>query len=347
MGITDTILKGAPTKDLAVDLGTSYTVIYTRGVGIVLNEPSCIAINKKRNQVIAVGDDAKNMLGRTPLNLEVIFPIVDGVISDFESCELMIKHFIEKVHQQKIAKPRVVICVPSGITGVEQRAVQEAAEFAGARKPVYVIEDSMAAAIGCGLPIHEPNGSMIVDFGGGTIEVAVISLGGVVASQTSRIGSSKLDTDIKDYIQDKFGLYIGIKTAEEIKIALGSAVDLEEEHEAEIVGVDVDSGLPKKVTISTTDVRKAMKSSLKEIMSVVSEALDQTPPELSADIMGQGIVLTGAASQLNGFSELLGEITGMNIVTTNNPNFSVVNGAGKCLEEFEVLKTVLLQNVNS
>lgn len=347
LGISDTLLRGAPTKDLAVDLGTSTTVIYTRGIGIVLNEPSCIAINKRRNQVVAVGADAKNMLGRTPLSLEVIFPIVDGVISNFEACELMIKHFIDKIHQQKISKPRVVICVPSGVTGVEQRAVQEAAEFAGARKPVYVIEDPMAAAIGCGLPIHEPTGSMIVDFGGGTTEVAVISLGGVVASETARIGSTRLDEDIKNYVEEKFGLLIGIKTAEEIKIILGSACELEEEQDAEIVGVDVETGLPRKVQISTVNIREAIEETLESIISVVSEALDKTPPELSADIMGNGIVLTGGGSQLKGFSYRLSESTGMNIVSATNPNFSVANGAGQCLEEFEVLKTVLLQNVSN
>ena len=329
-------------RDMAVDLGTANTLVYVRGKGIVLNEPSVVAINIKDGRPLAVGAEAKRMIGRTPSNIQAIRPLKDGVIADFEICEKMLRYFIHKVHNKKFGKPRMVICVPSGITGVEQRAVQEAAEYAGARKPAYIIEEPMAAAIGAGLPIHEPTGNMVVDIGGGTTEVAVISLGGIVTSKSIRIGGDELDEAIIAYIKKEHSLALGERTAEEMKMALGSATVLDEEFQAEIRGRDLITGLPKTIVVSTKEIRKAIEEPIAAIVDAVKFTLDNTPPELSADIMEQGIVLTGGGALLNGLDRRLFEETGMPIVVANNPLQCVALGSGQCLEEFEALQQVLI-----
>ncbi|NNN16294.1 MAG: rod shape-determining protein [Acidimicrobiaceae bacterium] len=327
---------------MAVDLGTANTLVYVRGKGIVLDEPSVVAINTKDGRPLAVGVEAKRMIGRTPSNIQAIRPLKDGVIADFEICEKMLRYFIHKVHQSKFSKPRMIICVPSGITGVEQRAVQEAAEYAGARKPAYIIEEPMAAAIGAGLPIHEPTGNMVVDIGGGTTEVAVISLGGIVTSKSIRIGGDELDEAIISFVKKEFNLALGERTAEEIKMALGSAFPLEEEMQAEIRGRDLITGLPKTIVISTQEIRRAIEEPISAIVDAVKVTLDATPPELSADIMEQGIVLTGGGAMLTGLDKRIQAETGMPIVIANNPLQCVAIGSGQCLEEFEALKQVLI-----
>jgi len=331
-------------RDMAVDLGTANTLVYVRGEGIVLNEPSVVAVNVKDGRPVAVGAEAKRMIGRTPSHIQAIRPLKDGVIADFDICEKMLRYFIQKVHTSKWAKPRMVICVPSGITPVEQRAVQEAAEFAGARKPAYIIEEPMAAAIGAGLPVQEPTGNMIVDIGGGTTEVAVISLGGVVTSQSTRVGGDALDNAIIAFIKKEFSLAIGDRTAEEIKISLGSAWPLEVELHAEIRGRDLVTGLPKTVITTTEEIRDAIEEPVTAIVDAVKVTLDKTPPELSADIMEQGIVLAGGGALLNGLRERLEHETGMPVVICQNPLFAVAIGSGQSLEEFDALKGVLFSS---
>jgi rod shape-determining protein MreB and related proteins len=328
-------------RDMAVDLGTANTLVYVRGRGIILNEPSVVAVNVKDGRPLAVGAEAKRMIGRTPSHIQAIRPLKDGVIADFEICEKMLRYFIQRVHQRRFAKPRMVICVPSGITGVEQRAVMEAAEYAGARK-AYIIEEPMAAAIGAGLPVHEPTGNMVVDIGGGTTEVAVISLGGIVTSQSVRIGGDELDEAIIAYIKKEYSLALGERTAEEIKIALGSAFPLAEELHAEIRGRDLVTGLPKTVVVSTQEIRKAIDEPVSAIIDAVKVTLDKTPPELAADIMEQGIVLTGGGALLHGLDARLQDETGMPIVVARDPLNCVAVGSGQCLEEFEALKQVLI-----
>jgi rod shape-determining protein MreB and related proteins len=328
-------------RDMAVDLGTANTLVYVRGRGIILNEPSVVAVNVKDGRPLAVGAEAKRMIGRTPSHIQAIRPLKDGVIADFEICEKMLRYFIQRVHQRRFAKPRMVICVPSGITGVEQRAVMEAAEYAGARK-AYIIEEPMAAAIGAGLPVHEPTGNMVVDIGGGTTEVAVISLGGIVTSQSVRIGGDELDEAIIAYIKKEYSLALGERTAEEIKIALGSAFPLAEELHAEIRGRDLVSGLPKTIVVSTQEIRKAVDEPVSAIVDAVKVTLDKTPPELAADIMEQGIVLTGGGALLHGLDARLEDETGMPIVVARDPLNCVAVGSGQCLEEFEALKQVLI-----
>jgi rod shape-determining protein MreB len=328
-------------RDMAVDLGTANTLVYVRGRGIILNEPSVVAVNVKDGRPLAVGAEAKRMIGRTPSHIQAIRPLKDGVIADFEICEKMLRYFIQRVHQRRFAKPRMVICVPSGITGVEQRAVMEAAEYAGARK-AYIIEEPMAAAIGAGLPVHEPTGNMVVDIGGGTTEVAVISLGGIVTSQSVRIGGDELDEAIIAYIKKEYSLALGERTSEEIKIALGSAFPMEEELHAEIRGRDLVSGLPKTIVVSTQEIRKAIEEPVSAIIDAVKVTLDKTPPELAADIMEQGIVLTGGGALLHGLDARLQDETGMSIIIARDPLNCVAIGSGQCLEEFEALKQVLI-----
>ncbi len=329
-------------RDMAVDLGTANTLVYVRGKGIVLNEPSVVAIDTRDGRPLAVGSEAKRMIGRTPSNIQAIRPLKDGVIADFEICEKMLRYFIGKVHQSRFSKPRMIICVPSGITGVEQRAVQEAAEYAGARKPAYIIEEPMAAAIGAGLPIHEPSGNMVVDIGGGTTEVAVISLGGIVTSKSIRIGGDELDEAIIAYVKKEYNLALGERTAEEIKMTLGSAFKLPEELQAEIRGRDLVTGLPKTVLVSTDEIRRAIEEPINSIVDAVKDTLDATPPELSADIMEQGIVLTGGGALLSGLVERIHEETSMPIMVADNPLNCVAIGSGQCLEEFEALRQVLI-----
>jgi rod shape-determining protein MreB len=331
-------------RDMAVDLGTANTLVYVRGEGIVLNEPSVVAVNVKDGRPVAVGSEAKRMIGRTPSHIQAIRPLKDGVIADFDMCEKMLRYFIQKVHQRRWAKPRMVICVPSGITPVEQRAVQDAAENAGARKPAYIIEEPMAAAIGAGLPVQEPTGNMIVDIGGGTTEVAVISLGGVVTSQSIRVGGDELDDGIIQFIKKEYSLALGERTSEEVKITLGSAWPLEEELYAEIRGRDLVTGLPKTIVTSTEEIRDALAEPVAAIVDAVKTTLDKTPPELAADIMEQGIVLAGGGALLNGIDARLQNETGMPIVISPNPLFAVAIGSGQSLEEFEALKGVLFSS---
>ena len=328
-------------RDMAVDLGTANTLVYVRGRGIILNEPSVVAVDVKDGRPLAVGAEAKRMIGRTPSNIQAIRPLKDGVIADFEVCEKMLRYFIHRVHQRRFAKPRMVICVPSGITGVEQRAVMEAAEYAGARK-AWIVEEPMAAAIGAGLPVHEPTGNMIVDFGGGTTEVAVISLGGIVTSQSIRIGGDELDDAIVSYVKKEFSLALGERTAEEIKIALGSAYALEEELRAEIRGRDLVTGLPKTVLITTEQIREAIEEPVQAIVDAIKVTLDRTPPELAADIMDQGIVLAGGGALLHGLGARIESETGMPVLVARDPLSCVAIGSGQCLEEFDVLKRVLI-----
>ena len=320
-------------RDMAVDLGTANTLIYVRGRGIVLNEPSVVAINTKDGRPLAVGAEAKRMIGRTPGHIQAIRPLKDGVIADFDICEKMLRYFIQRVHTRRWARPRMVICVPSGVTGVEQRAVVDAAEHAGARKPADIIEEPMAAAIGAGLPVHEPAGNMVVDIGGGTTEVAVISLGGIVASESIRIAGDELDESIINYVKKEYSLALGERTAEEIKIALASAHPLEEELYAEVRGRDLVSGLPKTIVVSTEEIRDAIEEPVSAIVDAVKVTLDKTPPELAADIMERGIVITGGGALLHGLDSRLESETGMPIIIAKNPLFSVVIGSGQYLEE--------------
>jgi rod shape-determining protein MreB len=329
---------------MAVDLGTANTLVYVRGRGIVLDEPSVVAINVKDGRPLAVGLEAKRMIGRTPGHIQAIRPLKDGVIADFDICEKMLRYFIQRVHQRRWAKPRMVICVPSGITGVEQRAVQEAAEYAGARKPAFIIEEPMAAAIGAGLPVHEPTGNIVVDIGGGTTEVAVISLGGIVASESIRIGGDELDESIINFVKKEYSLALGERTAEEIKMALASAYPLEEELYAEIRGRDLVTGLPKTIVVSTQEIREAIEEPVSAIVDAVKVTLDKTPPELAADIMEKGIVITGGGALLHGLDSRLASETGMPLRVATNPLTSVVVGSGQCLEEFDALKQVLISS---
>lgn len=333
-------------RDMAVDLGTANTLVYVRGRGIVLNEPSVVAVSTRDDRLLAVGIEAKRMIGRTPSYITAVRPLKDGVIADFEMCERMLRYFINKVHQRRWSKPRMVICVPSGITGVEQRAVQEAAEFAGARKPAHIIEEPMAAAIGAGLPVHEPTGNMVVDIGGGTTEVAVISLGGIVASQSVRVGGDELDDSIVQYIKKEYSLALGERTSEEVKIALGSAWPLQEEMHAEIRGRDLVTGLPKTIITSTDEIREALAEPVAAIVDAVKTTLDKTPPELAADIMEKGIMVTGGGALLHGLEARLEHETGMPIVTAENPLHSVAIGSGQWLEEIGVKGGGMFGSVN-
>ena len=328
-------------RDMAIDLGTANTLVYVRGRGIVLNEPSVVAVNTKDMRPLAVGLEAKRMIGRTPSHIQAIRPLKDGVIADFEICEKMLRYFIQKVHPRRFAKPRMVICVPSGITGVERRAVQEAAEYAGARKGVHIIEEPMAAAIGAGLPVHEPTGNMVVDIGGGTTEVAVISLGGIVTATSIRVGGDELDEAVVNYIKKEYSLAIGERMSEEIKIVLGSACPLEKEISAEIRGRDMITGLPKTIITTTEEIRDALEEPIASIVDAVKVTLDKTPPDLAADIMEQGIVLTGGGALLTGLDARLSSETGMPIVVAENPLLCVAYGGGQFLEEFEALKEFL------
>ncbi|HZA20191.1 MAG TPA: rod shape-determining protein [Actinomycetota bacterium] len=331
-------------RDMAVDLGTANTLVYVRGRGIVLNEPSVVAINTKTGAILAVGAEAKRMIGRTPAHIVAIRPLKDGVIADFDVTEKMLRYFIQKVHRRTfLAKPRVVVCVPSGITGVEQRAVEEATISAGARS-AFIIEEPMAAAIGAGLPVHEPTGNMVVDIGGGTTEVAVVSLGGIVTSQSIRIGGDELDESIINYIKKEYSLMLGERTSEEIKMAIASAFPLPEEKQAEIRGRDLVTGLPKTIVVSAEEIRRAIEEPVNAIVDAVKNTLDKTPPELAADIMDKGIVLAGGGSLLKGLDERLKHETGMPIHIADDPLFAVAIGSGKCLEEFESLKRVLISS---
>jgi rod shape-determining protein MreB and related proteins len=340
--VTRSLLSSFVGNDMAVDLGTANTVVYVRGKGIVLNEPSVVAINAMDSRPLAVGTEAKRMVGRTPAHIQAIRPLKDGVIADFDVCEKMLRYFIQQVHQRRWAKPRMVICVPSGITGVERRAVQEAAEYAGARKPAYIIEEPMAAAIGAALPVHEPSGNMIIDIGGGTTEVAVISLGGVVANESIRVAGDEIDEALINFCKKEYSLALGERTAEELKTRLASAWPLKEELYAELRGRDLVSGLPKTIVVSTSELREAIEEPVQAICDAIKYTLDRTPPELAADMMGKGIVITGGGSLLHGLDTRIAAETGMPVRRAKNPLYTVVLGSGQCLDEFDALKTVLL-----
>ncbi len=331
-------------RDMAVDLGTANTLVYVRRKGVVLDEPSVVAMNETTGEVLAVGHEAKRMIGRTPDNISAIRPLKDGVIADFEATEQMLRFFIHQVHRRRyFAKPRMVICVPSGITGVEQRAVKEAGYQAGARR-VYIVEEPMAAAIGAGLPVHRATGNMVVDVGGGTTEVAVISLGGIVTSLSIRTAGDDLDQAIVAWMKKEYSLMLGERTAEEVKMTLGSAWPLEEELTAEIRGRDLVTGLPKTILTSTEEIREAIEEPVSAIVDAVKVTLDKTPPELAADIMESGIVLAGGGALLLGLPERLEAETGMPIRLAPNPLQAVAIGSGQSLEEFEALKGVLFSS---
>ena len=312
-------------RDMAVDLGTANTLVYVRGKGVVLDEPSVVAMNTTTGEVLAVGHEAKRMIGRTPDNIAAIRPLKDGVIADFEATEQMLRYFIHQVHRRRyFAKPRMVICVPSGITAVEQRAVKEAGYQAGARK-VYIVEEPMAAAIGAGLPVHEATGNMVVDVGGGTTEVAVISLGGIVTSMSIRTAGDDLDQAIIAWMKKEHSLMLGERTAEEVKMTLGSAFPLPTEPDAEIRGRDMVSGLPRTVVVTSSELRQALEEPLHTIVDAVRTTLDQTPPELAGDIMDRGIVLTGGGALLRGLDERLRHETGMPVHVADDPLTSVAS----------------------
>src|SRR5262249_30896722 len=317
-------------RDMAVDLGTANTLGYVPCPGIVLNEPSVVALNTNTGQIVAVGVEAKRMIGRTPGNIIAVRPLKDGVIADFDVTERMLRYFIQKVHKRShLAKPRIVVAVPSGITGVEQSAVKEAGHQAGARR-VYIIEEPMAAAIGAGLPVNEPTGNMVVDIGGGTTEVAVIALGGIVTAQSIRVGGDELDQAIINFCKKEYSLTLGERTAEEIKMALGSAYPADGEPAAEIRGRDLVSGLPKAVVISAAEVRNALAEPIVMIVDAVRTTLDKCPPELAGDVMDRGIALTGGGALLRGLDQRLRQDTGMPIHVADKPLDSVALGTGKC-----------------
>ena len=330
-------------SDLAVDLGTASTLIYVKGRGVVSSEPSVVAINSNTREILAIGQEAKNMLGRTPANISAVRPMKDGVIADYDTTEKMIRYFILKVHNRKsLVRPRMVICIPSGVTQVEKRAVKDSAIQAGARE-VYLIEEPMAAAIGAGLPIQEPSGNMVVDIGGGTTEVAVISLSGIVYANSVRVGGDEMDDNIVNYIKRQYNLLIGTATAEDLKIKLGSAFPLENEIKTEIKGRDLVTGIPKTIEISDSEIREALKESIGKIVDAVRIALEQTPPELSADIVDRGIVLTGGGALLKNLDKRLSHETGLPIIVSDDPLKAVALGSGKVLDDLELLKKVAVE----
>ncbi|HGE69983.1 TPA: rod shape-determining protein [Candidatus Poribacteria bacterium] len=332
---------GLFSNDIAIDLGTATTLVYVRGKGIVLCEPSVVAVDKNSRRVIAVGNEAKQMLGKTPINIEAIRPLRDGVIADFDITESMIRHFIRKVHNsRRMSRPRMIIGIPSGITEVERRAVRESAERAGARE-VYLITEPMAAAIGAGLPVQEPAGNMVVDIGGGTTEVAIISLGGIVVFKSSRIAGDELDEAIVQYIKREYSMSIGERSAEEIKIKIGSAFPLDPEETIELKGQDLVAGLPKTLTVSSQEIRAALKEPVSEIIFAIRQTLEKTPPELAADIVERGMILTGGGALLRGLDQLISEETKLPVFRAERSIECVVLGAGRALEELDKLRGVL------
>ena len=331
-------------KDIGIDLGTANTLVYLRGKGIVMREPSVVAVDTKTDDVRGVGQEAKAMIGRTPGNIVAVRPLKDGVIADYDITANMLSYFIKRVcGSNKFFGPRVVICIPSGVTEVERRAVREASLRAGARQ-VSIIEEPMAAAIGAGLPISEPTGSMIVDIGGGTSEVAVISLGGIVASRSVRVGGDEFDQSIIAYIKRKYNLLIGERTAEDIKIQIGSAYPLEEETTLEIKGRNLVDGLPKNITIGSEEIREALSESLYKVVDAVKETLERTPPELSADIIDHGITLTGGGALLRGLDQLISNETGIDVHVAETPLDCVALGSGAVLDHIDKLGDVLDSN---
>lgn len=337
-------LFGYFSHDIGIDLGTANTLVYVKSKGIAINEPSVVALNTKTKQILAIGDEAKRMVGRTPANIVASRPLVDGVVSDFEVTEQMLKYFIEKVHKETFSifpRPRVVIGIPSGVTEVEKRAVEDAAINAGARQ-AFLIEEPMAAAIGARMPVQEAAGSMIVDIGGGTTEVAVISLGGIVASRSLRIAGDELNEDIIQFARDEYNLLLGERTSEEIKHAIGSAYPLEEKLEAMMRGRDLVTGLPKAISIDSDQVRQALSKSVSAIIDSVKMTVEETPPELVADIMDKGIFLAGGGALLRGFDKMLALATKMPVHVADDPLTSVARGCGLVLEDLDSLKEILV-----
>ncbi len=342
--ILDSLL-GIFSNDLAIDLGTANTCVYVKGQGIVLREPSVVAVkkdNRGNSVVLAVGQDAKRMLGRAPRNISAIRPMKDGVIADFEVTEALLRHFITKVHNSRhLVRPRIMICVPTGITQVEKRAVRESAQSAGARE-VYLIEEPMAAAIGANLPIQEPTSNMVVDIGGGTTEVAVISLSGIVYSRSVRVGGDKMDESILTHVKRKYSMLIGESSAEEIKVKIASAYPMDPEEQVEVRGRDLVTGIPQCIIITSEEVRKAISEQVAGIVQAVRMALEQTPPELAADIVDRGIVLTGGGALLKGLDQLLREETSLPVTVVEDPLSTVVMGTGKALDNLSILKEVCI-----
>jgi len=333
-------LFGLFSNDIGIDLGTANTLVYVKDHGIVLREPSVVAVQAGTNKVLAVGDEAKRMLGRTPGNIVAIRPLKDGVIADFEVTEAMLRHFISKVHnRRKMVHPRVVIAVPSGITEVEKRAVKDSATRAGARE-VYLIEEPMAAAIGVGLPVQDAAGNMIIDIGGGTTEVALISLSGIVFSRSVRVAGDELDEAVIQYMKRAYNLMIGERTAEEIKIKIGSAYPMEKEASMEVKGRDLVAGLPKTLTITSQEVREAMQEPITTIVESVRITLERCPPELSADLVDRGLVLAGGGALLRGLDKLLAEETGLPVHVAEDPLSAVAEGTGRALNELKFLRQV-------
>ncbi|MFO7275196.1 MAG: rod shape-determining protein [Bacillota bacterium] len=327
-------------RDMGIDLGTANTLVYVKGRGIVIDEPSVVAVDRDRKVPLAVGLEAKQMLGRTPGNIVAIRPMKDGVIADIDTTEMMLKYFINKAGSRRAPfRPRIIISIPSGVTGVERRAVQEAALRAGARE-AHVIEEPMAAAIGAGLPVEEPTGSMVVDIGGGTTEVAIISLGGLVTAKSIRVAGDELDEAIVQYIKRHYNLLIGERTGEEIKQTIGSAYPVGEEQSMEIRGRDLVTGLPRTLRVTSEEIRKAMAEPVAAIVEAIKVTLENTPPELAADIMDRGIVMTGGGALLKGLDVLISKETGMPVHVADEPLLCVVKGCGKCLDNLDILKRV-------
>ncbi len=343
MALSDKIF-GKFSKDIGIDLGTANTLVYVRGKGIVINEPSVVALNTKTKQILAIGNEAKKMVGRTPSHIVATRPLVDGVISDFEVTEQMLRYFIDKVQQQVfnfLSRPQVVIGIPSGVTEVEKRAVQDATLNAGARI-AFLIEEPMAAAIGARLPVQDPSGSMIVDMGGGTTEIAVISLGGIVVSKSIRIAGDEMNEKIVQFARDEFNLMLGERTAEEVKIKIGSAYPVKERMETKMRGRDLVTGLPKEVTVNDEQIRIALSRSVRTIVNSVRQAIEETPPELVADIMQRGIVLAGGGALLRGIDQLIARETQMPVAIADDPLTTVVRGTGIVLEDLDTLREVLV-----
>ncbi|KAF0133744.1 MAG: rod shape-determining protein MreB [Candidatus Saganbacteria bacterium] len=341
MGFYD-FLFGKFSRDLGIDLGTATTLVFAKGEGIILCEPSVVAIDKNTNKVLAIGNEAKSMLGRTPANIIAVRPMRDGVIADFEVTEMMLRHFINKSHSRSaFVRPRIVVGVPSGITGVEKRAVLDAALHAGARE-AYLVEEPMAAAIGANLPVSEATGSMIVDIGGGTTEVAVLALGGIVVSKSVRVAGDEMDEAIVAHCRKNYNLLIGERTAEQIKIDIGSAYPLPEEKTVEVRGRDLVTGLPKTLTITSSEIRDALAEPVAMVIDAVRTTLEKTPPELAADIMDRGIVMAGGGSLLRGLDKHLSQETDMSVYVVDDPISCVAFGTGKILEEIDTLKKVLI-----
>ncbi|MFC1559742.1 rod shape-determining protein [Candidatus Margulisiibacteriota bacterium] len=341
MGFYDFVF-GYFSRDLGIDLGTATTIVFAKGEGIIVCEPSVVAIEKEKGKVIAIGNEAKGMLGRTPGNIVAVRPLRDGVIADFEVTEMMLRHFINKGHNRSaFVRPRIVVGVPSGITGVEKRAVLDAAMHAGARE-AYLIEEPMAAAIGANLPVSEPAGSMIVDIGGGTTEVAVLALGGIVVSKSIRVAGDEMDEAIVAHCRKNYNLLIGERTAEQIKIDIGSAYPLGEERTVEVRGRDLVTGLPKTLTLTSSEVRDALSEPVSTVVDAIRMTLEKTPPELAADIMDRGIVMAGGGSLLRGLDKHIGQETDMSVYVVDDPMSCVAYGTGKVLDEIETLKKVLV-----